>query len=557
MERRPLNAPAPDWQTVLEISDYIGCQDTLASMASTHPGIQQVQAPGGVGSFVQVVGEGHNNAGNGSLQTYIVLGEGSAAANSLLQPTLLRHALQQQAVSQQQMAQPVMQQRPLTQQLVPLQQMFQQLVSVQIQPPQPAQPRGAVPLHFAHMGSVTTGAMLGEVAGRSAIGNGLSLGTPLRIVDDTPSQGSSSVSHFAEKSTTDFVARDSPEGSVGGRRPKPLDLRDPRQRHIARKRQASCNSSQRTRCKLLNTLDRLLEVLDIPSGKSVEEGLSLCVGKMAEMVKDGRMDPEYHVKKRGMDPEYHVKKRGRMSAPGDGTSSASSDASNNRPSLSDNGASDGGSCASSAYVHASSSSTGGSANLASSAYVHASSSSTGGSANQAIAPPGCGVVAQTPQDRGRALQRENRLYQQHQQRLQQQQEPRRQEAPTEHSGCAQSDWDAWMTSFVEDDTAQGKPMEDEPERDGSTTPPWPGGADSIDGRSAEDEDMIEEYKNDLAVLSDQRSHIQRAFDRLGSGETAAPARDDLRKILNRMDDELTRLRGLLAARQGQTDALAA
>ena len=141
--------------------------------------------------------------------------------------------------------------------------------------------------------------------------------------------------------------------------------------------------------------------------------------------------------------------------------------------------------------------------------------------------------------------------------MQQQQEPRRQEAPTEHSRCAQSDWDAWMTSFVEDDTAQGKPMEDEPERDGSTTPPWPGGADSIDGRSAEDEDMIEEYKNDLAVLSDQRSHIQRAFDRLGSGETAAPARDDLRKILNRMDDELTRLRGLLAARQGQTDALAA
>lgn len=524
MERRPLNAPAPDWQTVLEISDCIGCQDTLASMASTHPGIQNMQAPGGVGSFVQVVGEGYNNAGNGSLQTYIVLGEGSAAANSLLQPTLLRHALQQQAASQQQMAQPVMLQRPLTQQLVPLQQMSQQLVSVQIQPPQPAQPRGAVPLHFAQMGSVTTGAMLGEVAGRSAIGNGLSLGTPLRIVDDTPSQGSSSVSHFAEKSTTDFFARDSPEGSAGGRRPEPLDLRDPRQRHLARKRQASCTSSQRTRCKLLTTLDRLLEVLDIPGGKSVEEGLSLCVGKMAEMVKDGRMDPD-----------YHVKKRGRMSAPGDGTSSASPDASNNQPSLADDGASDGASCASSAYVHA--------------------SSSTGGSANLANAPPGCGVVAQAPQDRGRALQRENRLYQQHQQRLQQQQEARRQEAPTEHSGGAPSDWDAWMTSFVEDDTAQGKPMEDEAERDGSTTPPWPGGADSIDGRSAEDEDMIEEYKNDLAVLSDQRSHIQSAFDKLG--ETAAPARDDLRKILDRMDGELTRLRGLLVARQGQADALAA
>ena len=98
-------------------------------------------------------------------------------------------------------------------------------------------------------------------------------------------------------------------------------------------------------------------------------------------------------------------------------------------------------------------------------------------------------------------------------------------------------------------------MEDEAERDGSTTPPWPGGADSIDGRSAEDEDMIEEYKNDLAVLSDQRSHIQSAFDKLG--ETAAPARDDLRKILDRMDGELTRLRGLLVARQGQADALAA
>ena len=305
MERRPLNAPAPDWQTVLEISDYIGLPRHSPPMASTHPGIQQVQAPGGVGSFVQVVGEGHNNAGNGSLQTYIVLGEGSAAANALLQPTLLRHALQQQAVSQQQMAQPVMLQRPLTQQLVPLQQMSQQLVSSKFSPAAGAA-TWCCALHFAQMGSVTTGAMLGEVAGVSDWERA-QLGTPLRIVDDTPSQGSSSVSH-CRKIDDRFRRSRLSEGSVGGRRPKPLDLRDSCQRHIARKRQASCNSSQRTRCKLLNTLDRFLEVLDIPSGKSVEEGLSLCVGKMAEMVKDGRMDPE-----------YHVKKRGRMSAPGDGT----------------------------------------------------------------------------------------------------------------------------------------------------------------------------------------------------------------------------------------------